>query len=123
MWFPDLFFLWGCIPEFTKDCQDMTNSSSTYLGMAVGATIGGIISWWIYRLQKKTAEIQDFTLNVIKELDENHDMILKKIEDLDFRHEETLNTILDLSKKIDSMIERQTRLIESKESSPKVTDE
>lgn len=123
MWFPNLFFLWGCIPELTKDCQDMTNSSSTYLGMAIGAVIGGIISWWIYRIQKKTAEIEDFTLNVIKDLDENHDMILKKIEDLDSRHEETLNTILDLSKKIDSMVERQTRLIESKESSPKVTDE
>jgi hypothetical protein len=37
---------WGCIPELTKDCVDMTNSSSTCL--AVGATIGAVISWWIY---------------------------------------------------------------------------
>ncbi|MEX0911463.1 MAG: hypothetical protein WDZ43_04975 [Nitrosopumilaceae archaeon] len=95
----------------------MTNASSTYLGIATGAVIGGIISWWIYNRQKKTAEIQDFTLNRIKELDENHDIILKRIEDLDSRHEETLNKILDLNKKIDSVVERQTKLIEPKESS------
>ena len=123
MWFSSLFLLWGCIPEITKDCQDMTNASSTYLGIAVGATIGGIISWWIYYRQKKIAEIQDLTLNRIKELDENHDTILKRIEDLDSRHEETLNKILDLNKKMDSVVERQTRLIDSKESSAKITDE
>lgn len=117
MWFPNLFFLWGCIPEITRGCQDMTNASSTYLGIATGAVIGGIISWWIYNRQKKTAEIQDLTLNRIKELDENHDIILKRIEDLDSRHEETLNKILDLNKKIDSVVERQTKLIEPKESS------
>ena len=123
MWFPNLFLLWGCVPELTKGCQDMTNSSSTYLGIAVGAAIGGIISWWIYYRQKKTAEIQDLTLNRIKELDENHDIILKRMEDLDSRHEETLNKILDLNKKMDSVVERQTRLIEPKESSSKITDE
>lgn len=122
MWFPNLLFSWGCIPEITKDCQDMTNASSTYLGIAVGAIIGGIVSWWIYNRQKKTAEIQDLTLNQIKELDENHDFILKRIEDLDSRHEETLNKILDLTKKIDT-VERQTRSIEPKESSSKITDE
>jgi len=102
MWFPILFFSWGCIPELSQGCQDMTNASSTYLGIATGAVIGGIVSWWIYDRQKKTAEIQDLALNRIKELDENHDFILKRIEDIDSRHEEILNKILDLNKKIDS---------------------
>ena len=104
MWFLTLSFLWGCVPEITKGCQDMTNASSTYLGIAVGAAIGGIVSWWIYNRQKKTAEIQDQALNRIKELDGNHDILLKRIEELDSRHEETLNKILDLNKKIDSVI-------------------
>jgi hypothetical protein len=34
----------GCVPEFTKDCIDMTNSSSAYLGIVVGATIGAVVS-------------------------------------------------------------------------------
>ena len=106
MWFLHLFLLWGCIPEITKGCQDMTNASSTYLGIAVGAVIGGIVSWWIYYRQKKISEIQDLTLNQIKELDENPDIILKRIEDLDSLHEATLNKILDLNKRIDSVIEK-----------------
>ena len=101
----------------------MTNASSTYLGIAAGAVIGGIVSWWIYNRQKKTAEIQDLTLNRIKELDENHDIILKRIEDFDSRQEETLNKILDLNKRIDSVVERQTKLIEPKESVSRDTDE
>ena len=116
MTWPYLYYFWGCVPEITKNCQDMTNASSTYLGIAVGAVIGGIVSWWIYDRQKKTAKIQDLVLNQIKELDENHDFILKRIEDLDARHEETLNKILDLTKKIDS-VERQTRYTEPEESS------
>lgn len=104
--FQDLLFLFGCIPEMTKDCQDMTNASSTYLGIAVGAAIGGVISWWVYYRQKKISEIQDLTLNRIKTFDENHDVILKRIQALDVRHEEILNKIWDLTKKIDS-IERK----------------
>ena len=110
---PDLLFLFGCIPEITKDCQDMTNASSTYLGITVGATIGGIISWWIYYRQKKISEIQDLTLNRIKAYDENHEIVLKRIQDIDLRHEEILNKILDLTKKMDIVIEKQ-RIMESK---------
>jgi predicted MFS family arabinose efflux permease len=40
--------IWGCLPELAKDCTDMTNSSSTYLGIAIGAAIGAVISWWVY---------------------------------------------------------------------------
>jgi hypothetical protein len=102
MWFPNLFFSWGCIPEITKGCQDIVLDAFVILGIAADAVIGGIVSWWIYNRQKKTAEIQDLALNRIKELDENHDIILKRIEGIDSRHEEILNKILDLNKKIDS---------------------
>lgn len=43
---------WGCVPELSGNCMDMTNSSSTYLGIIAGAIIGGIISWWIFNRQK-----------------------------------------------------------------------
>lgn len=111
--FPELLFLFGCIPEITKDCLDMTNASSTYLGIAGGAAIGGIISWWVYYRQKKIADVQDLTLESIKTYDENHEIVLKRIQDLDLRHEEILNKILEITKKIDIVIEKQ-KLIESK---------
>jgi hypothetical protein len=106
---PYFFYIWGCIPEITKNCQDMTNASSTYLGIVGGAIIGAIVSWWIYNRQKKTAGIQDSTLKRIKELDENHDRILKKLEDFNIRHDITLDTITELSKKIDMIVEKQEK--------------
>jgi hypothetical protein len=108
-----LLVAWGCIPELTKDCQDMTNASSTYLGIAIGAVIGGIISWWIYNRQKKTTEKQDFTLTHIIELNERHDRILNRLEESDKRHDSTLKAILELNKKIEYIIERQDKLHKS----------
>jgi Na+/glutamate symporter len=113
MWQNLLLLTWGCIPELTKDCQDMTNASSTYLGILIGAVIGGIISWWIYNRQKKTSKEQDLMLNHIKELDERHDNILKRLEESDERHDSTLNAILELNKKIEHIIERQDKLQKS----------
>jgi len=110
------FYIWGCMPEITKDCQDMTNASSTYLGIVGGAIIGGIVSWWIYNRQQKTTEMQHSTLNRIKELDENHDRILEKLEDFDIRHETALNTIAELNKKIDALVEKQEKLDRSMKS-------
>lgn len=109
MLLPYFFDIWGCVPEITKNCQDMTNASSTYLGIAGGAVIGAVVSWWIYNRQKKTADMQDSALNSIKELDESHDRILKKLEDSDMRHDTTINTITELSKKIDALIEKQEK--------------
>ena len=108
-----LLFSWGCIPELTKDCHDMTNTASTYLGIAIGALIGGIISYWIYNRQKKTIEKQDLTLTHIKELNERHDRILERLEESDNRHGSTLNAILNLNSKIDHIIERQDKLHKS----------
>jgi uncharacterized membrane protein YgaE (UPF0421/DUF939 family) len=113
MWQNVLFVARGCIPELTKDCQDMTNASSTYLGIVVGAVIGGIISWWIYNRQKKTSEKQDLTLTHMKELNERHDRILKRLEESDERHDSTLNNLLELNKKIEHIIERQDKLYKS----------
>jgi hypothetical protein len=113
MWQNLLLNIWGCIPELSKDCQDMTNASSTYLGIVVGAIIGAIISWWIYDRQKKTSEKQDLTLTRIKELNERHDRILKRLEQSDVRHDSTLNAILELNKKIEHIIDRQDKLHES----------
>ena len=120
MLLPYFFYIWGCIPEITKNCQDMTNASSTYLGIAGGAIIGAVVSWWVYNRQKKTADMQDSALNRIKELDESHDRILKKLDDFDTRHETTLDTITELSKKIDSIIEKQEKSIKS--DSSEITD-
>jgi Na+/glutamate symporter len=111
-----LLATWGCIPELSKDCQDMTNASSTYLGIAVGAIIGGIISWWIYNRQKTTSDKQDLTLKHIKELNERHDRILKRLEQSDMRHDSTLNAILELNKKMERIIENQDKLDKSNQS-------
>jgi hypothetical protein len=81
---------WGCIPELTKDCVDMTNSSSTYLGIAVGAAIGDVISWWIYNRQNKTSLKQDHLLECINELGQKNRQILLKLESFAHHHEELL---------------------------------
>ena len=40
------FNSWVCFREFSStDCSDMSNASSTYIGIAAGAAIGGGISW------------------------------------------------------------------------------
>jgi Na+/glutamate symporter len=84
---------WGCIPELSRNCMDMTNSSSTYLGIIAGAIIGGIVSWWIFNRQMKTSDKQDYTLS--------------RIEQLENYNEKLLGKIFDLNKKIDSLLEGQ----------------
>ncbi len=101
--------IWGCMPELTKDCLDMTNASSTYLGIAIGVVIGVVISWWIYHAQKKTSEKQDEVQRRIKELGESHEKMLESIEVFQKHHEKVLNEILSLDKKIDSIIEKKGR--------------
>lgn len=91
MWFSIL--PWGCIPELYSNCMDMTNSSSTYLGIIAGAIIGGIVSWWIFNRQKKTSDKQDYTLNRIEQLENYNEKLLEKI--------------FDLNKKIDLLLEDQ----------------
>ncbi len=103
MWFSTL--LWGCIPELSPSCIDMTNSSSTFLGIVVGALIGAIGSWWVFNRQKKTSDKQDYTLNPIEQLESYNEKLLEKTKDLEEHNEKMLEKILDLNKKIDSLLE------------------
>ena len=104
-----IFALWGCMPEIARDCLDMTNASSTYLSIALGAVIGTVISWWIYNMQKKTSVKQDETLRRISELEESHDKVLKSIQQFQKHQDKLLSQILSLDKKIDVIIEREDR--------------
>jgi septal ring factor EnvC (AmiA/AmiB activator) len=99
--------LWGCIPEITSGCVDMTNASSTYLSIALGAIVGAVISWWIYNMQKKTSAKQDETLRRINQLEESHDKVLKSIQQFQKHQDKLLSQILSLDKKIDVIIEKE----------------
>ncbi len=99
------FAMWGCIPEITRDCIDMTNTGSTYLGIIGGAIIGAIITWWVYNRQKKISEEQDNLLSHIKDLDENNELILQRVEYYQEKHDKLLKSLLSLEKKIDSVLE------------------
>ena len=103
---PILLDLWGCMPELSKNCIDMTNASSTYLGIVGGAIIGAVVSWWIYNRQKYTTAKQDHILGRIKDLEENHTDILKKLEDFDDKHEHSFDSVQELNKKIDALLKR-----------------
>ena len=100
------FAMWGCIPEITSGCIDMTNAGSTYLGIIIGAIIGVIISWWIYNRQKKISDEQNNLLSHIKDLEENNELILKRVEYYQEKHEKLLKSLLSLEKKIDSVLEK-----------------
>ncbi|MDQ3868626.1 MAG: hypothetical protein M3250_03605 [Thermoproteota archaeon] len=85
----------------------MTNASSTYLSIALGAIVGAVISWWIYNMQKKTSAKQDETLRRISELEEIHDRILKSIQQFQKHQDKLLSQIFNLDKKIDAILEKK----------------
>jgi uncharacterized membrane protein len=99
--------VWGCMPEITKGCMDMTNASSTYLSIAIGAVVGALVSWWLYNIQKNTSIKQEETLRLIKDIEESHDKVLKSIEQFQNHQEIVLSEILSLDKKIDAIIEEK----------------
>ena len=103
---PFVLDMWGCMPELSKNCIDMTNASSTYIGIVGGAIVGGVVSWWIYNRQKQTSEKQDHILNKIRELEEVHTGILKKLEDFDDKHENSFDAIQELGNKIDELLKK-----------------
>jgi hypothetical protein len=109
-----VFVIWGCVPELTKDCIDMTNTSSTYLSIVIGAGIGVVISWWIYDRQKKTSVQQDYILQRVRDLEQKNMEVLMKLENFAERHDELLKrlillneSILELDKKIQSLMENR----------------
>jgi uncharacterized protein YlxW (UPF0749 family) len=85
----------------------MTNASSTYLSIAIGAVVGAFISWLVYALQKKSTIKQEENLKRLKELDERHDTILKLIQQFQKHQEKLLDQILNLDKKIDAAVEKK----------------
>ena len=98
---------WGCIPEIELGCVDMTNASSTYLSIAIGAVVGTLISLWIYKIQKNTTIKQEETLRRITDLEESHDKVLKSIEQFQNHQERVLSEILSLDRKIDAIVEQK----------------
>ena len=106
------FNSWACFTEFDHtDCRDMSNASSTYLGIAAGAAIGGVISWWIYNRQNKISRTQDHILHHIEEIERKNGEILTHLESYAKHHNLVLNKILLL----DESIEALNKKIESKE--------
>jgi Na+/glutamate symporter len=109
----EIFIMWGCVD--LKDCfsaGDLSNIASTYIGIIIGALIGGFISWLIYNRQEKTAviqkEIQDHILNLEEKHEislKKHENILEKIQIVEQNHDEMLNKIFTLDKKINSLLE------------------
>ena len=89
----------------------MTNASSTYLSIAIGAVVGALISWLVYALQKRSTLKQDENLKRLRELDERHDNILNLIQHFQKHQEKLLEQILGMEKKIDSLIERKRNTI------------
>jgi Na+/glutamate symporter len=95
------------MPELTSNCQDMTNASSTYLGIVIGAIIGGLITWWVYDRQNKTAKMQDELLNKIADLEKIHIKILERIEALDKDHDAALQHILKVEQKVEKELKEK----------------
>lgn len=100
---------WGCIPEITEGCVDMTNASSTYLSIVLGALLGVIIAWWIYKIQKKTTMKQDETLRRIDDVEESHYKVLKSMQHIQKHQDRLLREILNLDRKIDAAIEKENK--------------
>jgi uncharacterized membrane protein len=99
--------VWGCMTEITKGCIDMTNASSTYLSITIGAVVGALVSWWLYKIQKNASIKQEETLRLIKDIEESHDKVLKSIEQFQNHQERVLSEILSLDKKIDAILEEK----------------
>ena len=102
-----IHFIWGCVPEIARGCVDMTNASSTYLSIAIGAVVGTLISLWIYKIQKNATIKQEETLRRITDLEESHDKVLKSIEQFQNHQERVLSQILSLDRKIDAIVEQK----------------
>jgi len=100
--------MWHCVDIANcKDGGDLSNIAATYIGIIAGFVLGGIISWWIYNRQEKTAVQQQEILDHIANLEEKHELILENIQTVEQNHDEMLNNILTLNKKIDSLLENK----------------
>jgi hypothetical protein len=78
-----------------------------YLSIPIGAIVGTLISWWIYKIQKNATNKQEETLRRLTNLEESHDKVLKSIEQFQNHQERVLSEIHSLDRKIDSIIEQK----------------
>jgi hypothetical protein len=106
---------WVCFTEFDHtDCRDMSNTSSTYIGLAAGAAIGGVISWWVYNRQNKISRTQDHILHHIEQIEQKNGEILTHLESYAKHHDLVLNKIL----LIDETIQALNKKIENTSQDP-----
>jgi hypothetical protein len=110
---PLVFIMWGCLPEITKNCIDITNVSSTYLSIVIGAVIGVAISWWIYDRQKRISIQQDRILQLISELEQKNTHVLMRLEKFAEHHDDLLNQVILLNENIFKLDEKIQSLIEN----------
>ncbi len=82
----------------------MTNASSTYFSIMIGAIIGALISWWIYNRQKKISELQDRTLERIRQLNERHMRCSKEFRRWKRITQATPNSILKIEKRLEQLM-------------------
>lgn len=108
-----VLIIWGCLPEITKNCIDMTNASSTYLSIVIGAVIGVGISWWIYDRQKRISIQQDRILQLIRELEQKNAHVLMRLEKFAEHHDDLLNQVILLNENILKLDEKIQSLIEN----------
>ena len=101
--------MWGCMYDFDSTCPkslDMSNAASTWIGIIIGALIGGIITWWVYNRQNKTSKKQE-------EIIENIDKLvqaMKHQEEIHSAHQyKVLDKILSLDNKIDSILGKKSK--------------
>jgi hypothetical protein len=110
----ELFLNWGCIEVFDCKVDDLSNITATYIGIIAGFVLGGLVSWWVYNRQEKTAVKQKEILDHITDLEEKHqlilekhEVILEKVQKFEQNHDEMLNNILTLDTKINSLLENK----------------
>ena len=107
MLFAIVLAMWGCMYDLDPSCPeslDMSNASSTWIGIIIGALIGGIITWWVYNRQNKTSKKQEEIIENINKLVE----AMKHQEEIHRAHQDkVLDKILSLDNKIDSILEKK----------------
>jgi hypothetical protein len=106
---------WGCLKELSpkdNECYDMSNAASAYLGIIVGAAVGGVITWWIYKLQNKTSRTQDQILHHIEEIEQKNRKILIHLEAYMKHQDLVLNKIFLLNENIQALNQKMQNMAE-----------
>jgi hypothetical protein len=101
-----------CFEENRNDCYDMSNNASTYVGIALGAASGGVISWWIYNRQNKTSRKQDDILRSIEEIEKKNTKILMHLEAYAKHHDLVLDKMILLNENVQTLNQKTQNILE-----------